>query len=109
LSEAPLGVFDSGVGDLTVLKALLAKLPHERFIHLSDTARLPYGTKSRETVARYAAQAAEALICRRATRASYREEAARWLRWARLLHPLAPHRGRQAPSPPETRKRRRLV
>jgi glutamate racemase len=61
LSEAPIGVFDSGVGGLTVLQALLTELPQERFIYLGDTARLPYGTKSRETVARYAAQAAEAL------------------------------------------------
>jgi len=61
LSEAPIGVFDSGVGGLTVLKALLGRLPHEDFVYLGDTARLPYGTKSPETVARYALQAAEAL------------------------------------------------
>jgi glutamate racemase len=61
LREAPIGVFDSGVGGLTVLRALLAQLPQEHFIYLGDTARLPYGTKSRATVARYAAQAAEAL------------------------------------------------
>ena len=60
-SEAPVGVFDSGVGGLTVLKALLARLPGERFVYLGDTARLPYGTKSPETVARYSVQAAEAL------------------------------------------------
>jgi len=59
--EAPIGVFDSGVGGLTVLKALVAELPHEHFVYLGDTARLPYGTKSPETVARYALQAAEAL------------------------------------------------
>ncbi len=58
---APIGVFDSGVGGLTVLKALAAELPRERFIYLGDTARLPYGTKSPETVVRYALQAAEAL------------------------------------------------
>ncbi len=58
---APIGVFDSGVGGLTVLKALMAQLPRERFVYLGDTARLPYGTKSPETVARYALQAAEAL------------------------------------------------
>lgn len=58
---APIGVFDSGVGGLTVLKALLRQLPHERFVYLGDTARLPYGTKSPETVARYSLQAAEAL------------------------------------------------
>jgi len=59
--EAPIGVFDSGVGGLTVLKALAAELPLEHFVYLGDTARLPYGTKSPETVARYAVQAAEAL------------------------------------------------
>jgi glutamate racemase len=46
---------------LTVLKALAAELPHEHFVYLGDTARLPYGTKSPETVARYAVQAAQAL------------------------------------------------
>jgi glutamate racemase len=55
LSAAPIGVFDSGVGGLTVLRALTAELPHEHFIYLGDTARLPYGTKSRATVGRYAA------------------------------------------------------
>jgi glutamate racemase len=58
-ADAPIGVFDSGVGGLTVLRALLAQLPHERFIYLGDTARLPYGTKSAATVVRYALQAAE--------------------------------------------------
>lgn len=58
---APIGVFDSGVGGLTVLKALMTQLPREQFVYLGDTARLPYGTKSPETVARYALQAAEAL------------------------------------------------
>lgn len=56
-----IGVFDSGVGGLTVLKALLREMPAERFVYLGDTARLPYGTKSPETVGRYALQAAEAL------------------------------------------------
>jgi glutamate racemase len=60
--ERPVGVFDSGVGGLTVLKALREQLPHEHFVYLGDTARLPYGTKSPETVARYALQAAEALL-----------------------------------------------
>lgn len=62
MSERPVGVFDSGVGGLTVLKALRQQLPHEHFVYLGDTARLPYGTKSPETVARYALQAAEALL-----------------------------------------------
>ena len=59
--DRPIGVFDSGVGGLTVLRALTAALPHEDFIYLGDTARLPYGTKSPETVARYFLQCAEAL------------------------------------------------
>ena len=45
----PIGVFDSGVGGLTVLAALRAALPQERFVYLGDTARLPYGTKSAGT------------------------------------------------------------
>jgi glutamate racemase len=61
----PIGVFDSGVGGLTVLRALRAGLPGENFIYLGDTARLPYGTKSAETVLRYSLQCAAALIRRR--------------------------------------------
>jgi len=59
---APIGVFDSGVGGLTVLAALRQRLPTEHFIYLGDTARLPYGTKSGATVVRYALQASEALV-----------------------------------------------
>ncbi|MGB3022045.1 MAG: glutamate racemase [Methyloceanibacter sp.] len=57
----PIGVFDSGMGGLTVLRALAARLPHERFVYLGDTARLPYGTKSAETVTAYALQATRLL------------------------------------------------
>ena len=64
VSERPIGVFDSGVGGLTVLRALRAALPAESFIYLGDTARLPYGTKSEHTVARYALQAADELVDR---------------------------------------------
>jgi glutamate racemase len=53
----PIGVFDSGVGGLTVLKALQEALPHEDLIYLGDTARLPYGTKSPTSISRYARQA----------------------------------------------------
>ena len=60
----PIGVFDSGVGGLTVLDALRRRLPGERFLYLGDTARLPYGTKSPETVRRYAEQAAGKLVSR---------------------------------------------
>lgn len=62
--NAPIGVFDSGVGGLTVLRALIGELPNEDFLYLGDTARLPYGTKSPETVARYSVRAAEALESR---------------------------------------------
>jgi glutamate racemase len=57
-----IGIFDSGMGGLTVMRALKARLPGESFIYLGDTARLPYGTKSAETVTRYAIQAARALL-----------------------------------------------
>lgn len=62
--RTPIGVFDSGVGGLTVLRALRAALPDRDFIYLGDTARLPYGTKSPESVARYSLQCAEALVAR---------------------------------------------
>jgi glutamate racemase len=61
---APIGVFDSGVGGLTVLRALRLAMPGEDFIYLGDTARLPYGTKSAETVVRYSLQCAAALMRR---------------------------------------------
>jgi len=61
-SLPPIGVFDSGVGGLTVLRALTEALPERDFIYLGDTARLPYGTKSPETVARYSLQCASALL-----------------------------------------------
>ncbi|MGZ8401259.1 MAG: glutamate racemase, partial [Methyloceanibacter sp.] len=57
----PIGVFDYGMGGLTVLRALVAKLPNERFVYLGDTARLPYGTKSAVTVQAYALQATRLL------------------------------------------------
>ncbi len=49
----PIGIFDSGVGGLTVLKELRKKLPYEKFIYLGDTARVPYGNKSSDTIIRY--------------------------------------------------------
>lgn len=61
-SEQAIGVFDSGVGGLTVLRALRAALPAEHLIYLGDTARVPYGTKSAASVTRYALQAARALV-----------------------------------------------
>ncbi len=64
-SALPIGVFDSGVGGLTVLNAIREHLPSENLIYLGDTARVPYGTKSAVSVTRYAEQAAKALIERK--------------------------------------------
>lgn len=60
----PIGIFDSGVGGLTVYRALHDRLPNEHFIYLGDTARVPYGTKSLATVERYAIENAEFLANR---------------------------------------------
>lgn len=57
-----IGVFDSGFGGLTVLRALVERLPYARFAFLGDTARLPYGSKSRRTISRYAAESAQFLV-----------------------------------------------
>jgi glutamate racemase len=57
-----IGVFDSGFGGLTVLRALVARLPRVRFAFIGDTARLPYGSKSRRTIARYAVESAQFLV-----------------------------------------------
>jgi glutamate racemase len=62
--RAPIGVFDSGVGGLTVLRALTARLPREHTIYLGDTARVPYGTRSAEVVTRYALLSARHLAAR---------------------------------------------
>jgi glutamate racemase len=58
----PIGVFDSGVGGLTVFQALERALPHESLVYLGDTARVPYGTKSAETVVRYTLEAARFML-----------------------------------------------
>lgn len=61
-SNFAIGVFDSGMGGLTVLRSLRQLLPTENFIYLGDTARLPYGTKSSETVQQYATQMTRVLV-----------------------------------------------
>lgn len=55
-ARLPIGVFDSGIGGLTVVRALAARLPHEHIAYFGDTARVPYGVKSVETIAHYATQ-----------------------------------------------------
>ena len=56
MDTRPIGIFDSGVGGLTVFKELHALMPHEDFIYFGDTGRVPYGTRSRETILKYASE-----------------------------------------------------
>ncbi len=64
LDNRPIGVFDSGIGGITVLRELVKSFPKENFIYLGDTARLPYGSKSAETVRQYCVQNMKFLISR---------------------------------------------
>ena len=87
-TNLPIGIFDSGVGGLTVLREIERRLPWEDLLYLGDTARLPYGTKSRETVTRYSLQAAAHLVerkikllvvaCNTASAAALEDLQARW-------------------------------
>jgi glutamate racemase len=61
-SQNPIGIFDSGVGGLTVVRAVRTRLPHEDIVYLGDTARVPYGSKSAETVVRYSLACAQFLL-----------------------------------------------
>ncbi len=63
-SSNPIGVFDSGVGGLTVVRALMERLPFENIVYFGDTARVPYGVKSVETIAHYTTQIAEFLLAK---------------------------------------------
>ena len=62
MTTAPIGVFDSGLGGLTVVRALVARLPRESIIYVGDSARVPYGPKSPDTVRRYAKEIAAYLV-----------------------------------------------
>ena len=61
-NEKPIGVFDSGVGGLTVVRALMERLPNENIVYFGDTARVPYGVKSRNTIEEFTAQIVEFLL-----------------------------------------------
>lgn len=61
-AEAPIGIFDSGVGGLTVVRELRKRLPRENLIYFGDTARVPYGPKSAATICRYAREATSLLL-----------------------------------------------
>lgn len=62
MSNQPIGVFDSGIGGLTVLRELLDQLPNESFVYFGDTARVPYGNKSSETVRRFSSENVKLLL-----------------------------------------------
>lgn len=62
MNNKAIGVFDSGIGGLTVYKALKEKMPNEKVIYLGDTARVPYGTKSKDTIINYSVENAEFLL-----------------------------------------------
>src|SRR5579883_2786082 len=62
MSSAPIGIFDSGFGGLTVMRTIMKALPNENIVYFGDTARLPYGNKSRDTIVRYSLENAEKLI-----------------------------------------------
>ena len=61
-NSAPIGVFDSGIGGLTVVSELRRAIPHERILYVGDTARVPYGGKSAETVTRYSREISDLLL-----------------------------------------------
>ena len=86
-AQRPIGVFDSGVGGLTVLHELLVRLPHEDFLYLGDTARFPYGERSPEELERFSAEIAEELL------APAREAAGRGLQLGHLRRAAQPARG----------------
>jgi len=62
INNAPIGVFDSGLGGLTVVKQLIKQLPNERVVYYGDTARLPYGTKSKQSIIRFSLENADVLM-----------------------------------------------
>src|SRR5437764_12098322 len=66
MNDAPIGVFDSGIGGLTVTKALRDLLPAEDILYIGDTARVPYGNKSPATVQRYSSELVDLLLAEKA-------------------------------------------
>ena len=64
INHEPIGVFDSGVGGLTVLESIRQILPNENYIYLGDTARVPYGNRTSQTIIRYAVSCTQQLVSR---------------------------------------------
>lgn len=65
MNDRPIGVFDSGIGGITVVKEIIKTLPHEDIIYLGDTARVPYGTRGKETITRFAKELATFLLTKK--------------------------------------------
>ena len=61
-AHSPIGVFDSGIGGLTVVRALMERLPYENIVYFGDTARVPYGVKSVDTITHFTTQIAQFLL-----------------------------------------------
>ena len=78
--EAPVGVFDSGVGGLTVAREIMRNLPSEKIVYFGDTARVPYGSKSRETIIRYSRQIIRFLQEQQSWWHAIRQVLLRWMR-----------------------------
>ncbi len=80
-ANRPIGVFDSGIGGLTVVRALMERLPYENIVYFGDTARVPYGVKSVETIAHFTTQIAQFLLEQDSS--CWSSPATPWPRWPR--------------------------
>ena len=95
--NAPIGVFDSGIGGLTVAREIMRQMPQERIVYFGDTARVPYGSKSQETVLRYSRQIirflktqgvkAIVIACNTASACALETVKQDWRDWNRGDHP----------------------
>src|SRR5437870_4253740 len=65
MNSNPIGIFDSGIGGLTVVKEILKELPNESLIYLGDTARVPYGTRGKEVIKKFALELTNFLLKRK--------------------------------------------
>jgi glutamate racemase len=65
MDNRPIGIFDSGVGGLTVASRIMSQLPNEEIVYFGDTARVPYGSKSRETVTKFSKQDVRFLLSKK--------------------------------------------
>ena len=113
----PIGVFDSGLGGLTAVRELFRALPHESVVYFGDTARLPYGNKSRETVTRFSLEIASFLVrqnvkcllvaCNTASSLRARDAArsGSTIPVVGVIEPAAQRRGGREPARPDRRDR----